>query len=185
MNTASANPPIQFKLRTLLVATLVAALIIINWPLIAEYLLGNFYVLGIGVFSFGGWVGHRIGFEFHDRIPKLVRVWMLWWVMLPTMLLCVTCFWFRHRWLTGSRDSQWPRSFPYPDGLLQSFSEWLYIQDPVQPGTLRTEGDAYTVLGYLNPIAIALSILLGIIVGVLWSKPFWNLRHRIAFRRRN
>ena len=175
MNASSAHPPIQFKLRTLLVATLVVALVIINWPIIAEYLLGNFYVLGVGVFIFGWWVGQRMAFEFHDRIPKPFRRWGLWCVLLPTILLCVISFWFRHRWLESFRDPLWPRSFPYPDELLMSFREWLFRQDPAQPGAWRIDGEPYTVLASLNPTCISLCILLGIIVGALWPKAFSSL----------
>ncbi len=45
MDESQSNVPIHFKLRTLLVATLVSAIVIMNWPLIAEYLFSNFQVL--------------------------------------------------------------------------------------------------------------------------------------------
>jgi hypothetical protein len=76
--------------------------------------------------------------------------------------------------LALSEDPLFPRSFPYPDAILEQYADWLDARNPARPGTIKIHGEYYTILEHLTLSILVSSALSSFFVGLLSS------RHKIA-----
>ncbi len=165
----------QFSLNALLVICTVAAVVLVVWQVVFEWMFAHVYWTALLVFlAVWGSVQRRARYWRQDYATRFSWAWVL-----LALSACVLVFWIRYRWVVD--DPSWPRPFPYPDKVLMAFHDLLDRMDPPPPGHIKLEGEFYLVLCYLNVLVFAMSGLVGAAVGISFRQAYlftWVFRAR-------
>ena len=171
--------PMQFTLRSMLVAVFAISILVANRRGILLVTSALFWPATIGITGSCFLLGRSTQPVLMPDSSGTLRRSIAFLLLFAFLVISAMMLWVRYRWLGIEDFSFFPvQPFPYPDEMLLAYHHWLDVKYPA-PRSIKIHGECETVRFTVNVLAWVACSLFGFQTGLVSRNLFssnWLLK---------